>query len=118
ELAMHARYAAGAVIGGTSAGAAVMSQVMITGDERHPGGDRPDTSEAWITIAIVDQHFLRRRRLNRLISVVLEREPHLGVGIDESTALVVHPDGHWTVAGASVAVVYDARQATLTQRWA
>jgi cyanophycinase len=130
ERAMHVRYDAGAVIGGTSAGAAVMSQVMITGDERHPGRDRPDTSEAWITIAredvvtdtgfafmtnaVVDQHFLRRRRLNRLISVVLEREPHLGVGIDESTAILVHPDGHWSVEGASAATIFDARHATVT----
>jgi cyanophycinase len=36
EAAIHARYEAGAVIGGTSAGAAVMSEVMITGDERRP----------------------------------------------------------------------------------
>jgi len=130
ESAIHARYVAGAVIGGTSAGAAVMTTPMITGDERHPGGARPDTTQAFITIArdnvvtsngfallpgaIVDQHFLRRRRHNRLVSLVLEREPHLGVGIDESTALVVHPDGHWTVEGASVAVIYDARQSATT----
>jgi cyanophycinase len=130
ERAIHARYAAGAVIGGTSAGAAVMSAVMLTGDERHPGGDRRDTTSAYMTIArdnvitaegfgligdaIVDQHFLRRKRHNRLISLVLERAPHLGVGIDESTALVVEPDGGWRIAGASVAVVYDARSATIT----
>ena len=130
ETAIHARYAAGAVVGGTSAGAAVMTTPMITGDEREPGGARRDTTQSFITIArdnivtdsgftllagvIVDQHFLRRKRHNRLMSLVLEQPPHLGVGIDESTALIVHPDGHWTVAGASVAVVYDARQATLT----
>jgi cyanophycinase len=130
ERAIKARYAAGAVIGGTSAGAAVMSAVMITGDERHPGGTRPDSTLAWGTIArqnivtapgfaliseaIIDQHFLRRKRHNRLISLVLEREPHLGVGIDESTALVVRPDGTWAVRGASAVVVYDARRAERT----
>ncbi len=124
------RYRAGAVIGGTSAGAAVMSTVMITGVERRPGALRPDTSLALGTIdrdnivtasgfglidnAIIDQHFLRRRRHNRLISLVLEREPHLGVGIDESTALIVNPDGTWRIAGASVAVIYDARQSAIT----
>ena len=132
EAAIHARYAAGAVVGGTSAGAAVMTTPMITGDERAPGGARRDTTQSFITIArdnvvtdsgftllsgvIVDQHFVRRKRHNRLMSLVLERPPHLGVGLDESTALIVHPDGHWTVAGASVAVVYDARQATLTSQ--
>jgi cyanophycinase len=130
EQAIRSRYEAGAVIGGTSAGAAVMSAVMLTGDERRPGGARRDTTSAYMTIerdnvivadgfgllsnAIVDQHFLRRRRHNRLVSLVLERPPHLGIGIDESTALVVEPGGHWRIAGASVAVVYDARRAVIT----
>ena len=69
---------------------------------------------ALIRNAIVDQHFLRRKRHNRLISVVLERPPHLGAGIDESTALIVHADGHWTVSGASVVVIYDARTSRIT----
>ena len=53
EKAIHARYEAGAVIGGTSAGAAVMSNPMLTGEERHPGGVRPpsDSSEHFMTIA-------------------------------------------------------------------
>ena len=130
DSAIHSRYEAGAVIGGTSAGAAVMSAVMITGDERHPGGDRRDTTNAYMTIArenivtdtgfaligtaIIDQHFLRRKRHSRLISLVLEREPHLGIGIDESTALIVPSSGPWKIVGASVAVVYDARGAETT----
>jgi cyanophycinase len=132
ERAIHERYRAGAVIGGTSAGAAVMSTPMLTGEETHVGGVRPpaDSTDAFMTIArdnvvtvngfgliegaIVDQHFLRRRRHNRLISVVLEKAPHLGVGIDESTALIVHPDGHWSVLGESAATVYDARHAAIT----
>jgi cyanophycinase len=130
EAAIHTRYAAGAVVGGTSAGAAVMSEVMLTGDERLPGGERPDTTTPYMTIArnnivtdsgfalirnaIVDQHFLRRKRHNRLMSLVLERAPHLGVGIDDSTALIVHPNGQWTVAGASAVVIYDARSSAIT----
>ena len=134
EAAIAARYRAGAVVGGTSAGAAVMSTPMITGDEKHPGGSRPpaaDSSDAWMTIArenvvtaggfgllpgaIVDQHFVRRRRNNRLLSLVLENPQLVGVGIDESTALEVGPDGLWRVLGDSVAVVYDARKAAITQ---
>ena len=134
ERAIHRRYAAGAVVGGTSAGAAVMSAIMLTGDERHPGGARPasdsSSASAYMTIArdnivtapgfglisnaIVDQHFLRRKRNNRLVSAVLEQPVHLGVGVDESTALIVEPDGRWRVAGAGVAVVYDARHARIT----
>jgi cyanophycinase len=132
EQAMHDRYAAGAVVGGTSAGAAVMSAVMLTGDERHRGGDRlpSDSSDAWLTIArdnvvtvpgfgfvtnaVVDQHFFRRKRHNRLISVVLEHPDLIGVGIDESTALVVDSIGKWSIIGASAAIIYDARHATIT----
>ena len=133
ESAIKERFRAGAVVGGTSAGAAVMSSPMITGDEKKPGGDRPlpkDSPDAWITIArddvatvegfdlipgaIVDQHFVRRRRNNRLLSVVLEHPERVGVGIDESTALEVSPEGTWQVLGASVAVVFDARKARIT----
>ena len=130
EAAIRRRYDAGAVIAGTSAGAAVMSQLMLTGDELHPGGMRRDTTDSFMTIArqnvvldsgfafirnaVIDQHFLRRKRHNRLISVVLERAPHLGAGIDESTALIVHPDGHWSVVGESAVTIYDARSAHIT----
>lgn len=130
EAAIHARYQDGAVVGGTSAGAAVMSTPMLTGEERHPGGARPDTTDAFKTIArdniitsdgfgliqgaIVDQHFLRRKRHNRLVSIVLENPKVLGVGIDESTALLVQPNGQWSVLGESAVVVYDARHATIT----
>jgi cyanophycinase len=133
EMALHRLYREGGVIGGTSAGAAVMSEVMITGEERRLGGDRPpsDSSQAFLTIArdnivtargfgflrtaIVDQHFVRRKRHNRLISLVLEHPLLIGVGIDESTAIEVEPGGCWRVLGSSVVVVYDARQATLAK---
>jgi cyanophycinase len=101
---------------------------MITGDERRPGGARP-SQDAWITIdrdnvitaeglmllpgAIVDQHFVRRQRHNRLIALVLEQPGLVGAGIDEETALQVNPDGSWEVVGGSVVVIYDARNATV-----
>lgn len=132
EKALRDSWLRGATIGGTSAGAAVMSATMITGDERQRGGSRPpsDSSQAYITIdrdniltspgfglidgAIVDQHFVRRKRHNRLISLVLEKPELMGVGIDESTALLVRPDGNWEILGASVAVVFDARRSRVT----
>ena len=132
ERAIKSRHAAGAVVGGTSAGAAVLSARMITGREAKYGGDRPprDSSDAYITInrdnvvtsdgfaylndVVIDQHFVRRKRHNRLISLVLEAPPHLGAGIDESTALIVESSGTWRVSGESVVVVYDARGAATT----
>ncbi len=127
EQGMHAAYQTGAVIGGTSAGAAVMSAVMITGDERRPGGSRPVTDDNWLTIeadnvvttrgfgfltnAVVDQHFLRRKRYGRLLSLALDHPTLLGVGIDEGTALEVGPDGKWTVRGMSTVLIVDPRRA-------
>ena len=132
EAAIRNRYQrAGVVVGGTSAGAAVMSRMMITGDERRYGGRRPpsDSTQAFITIdrdnvvtaagfgyidsAIIDQHFVRRRRHNRLMSLVMENPQMIGAGIDESTAIEVRPDGSWKVLGESVVVIYDARRATI-----
>jgi cyanophycinase len=128
--AIHQRYEAGAVLGGTSAGAAIMSDSMITGDQTPPGdttgyyGDEYPAIErrrievvpglGFLHGAIVDQHFLKRERHNRLMSAVVERPYLIGVGIDESTAIEVSPDGRWRVLGESDVVVYDARQARVT----
>jgi cyanophycinase len=132
EAAIRERYRKGAVVGGTSAGAAVLSTPMITGEERRPGGDRPQddddtdfrtiTRDNVVTVAglglmpgaVIDQHFVRRKRHNRLVSLVLENPHLLGVGVDESTALDVRPDGRWEDLGSSVAIVYDARRAGVT----
>jgi cyanophycinase len=122
EQRLHQLYREGAVIGGTSAGAAVMSDIMITGDEHRPGRDSSFQiieSEDIITRegfgfvqnAIIDQHFVRRRRHNRLISVVLEHPNLVGVGIDESTAIWLKPDQTFEVVGNSVVVIYDATAA-------
>lgn len=129
--AIRARYLDGAVLAGTSAGAAIMSDSMITGDQfragedtsGYYGDDYPRIARRSIVVtrglgflnnAIVDQHFLRRERHNRLLSVVLERPTLLGVGIDEGTALRVDPDGRWGVEGASAVIIYDARKASIT----
>lgn len=116
-------YREGAVVGGTSAGAAVMSEVMITGDEKRQveAGHEWETIESgnvvtsrgfgFIREAIIDQHFITRRRHNRLISLMLEKPGLIGVGIDESTAILVRPDGYFEVLGENQVVIYDARRA-------
>lgn len=117
--ALHRR---GGVMAGTSAGAAIMGPLMLTGEEADvPEGEdhfarlRPDVIETregfgfWPE-AVVDQHFLARRRNNRLLSVVLDRPELLGIGIDESTAVVVR-EGALEVVGVGNVVVYDARGA-------
>lgn len=127
--AIHARRAAGAVIGGTSAGAAIMPDSMITGNQirddslAYYGDEFPVLARGTIHITpglgflpgtIVDQHFVARERHNRLMSAVLERPTLIGIGIDESTALEVQGDGGWIVRGVGQVIVYDARDARLT----
>ncbi|MCK7534182.1 MAG: cyanophycinase [Marinilabiliales bacterium] len=116
-------YKEGCLIGGTSAGAAVMSEFMITGNEKRAGGEEgswevilADDVEhtegfGFVTGAVIDQHFVTRKRHNRLISVVLENPALVGVGIEESTAVLVRPDGLYEVLGEGQVVVYDARRA-------
>jgi cyanophycinase len=112
----------GGVVAGTSAGAAVMSELMITGDERlYPDAERSFTTIekdnivttpgfGFVTRAIIDQHFIARQRENRLISLVLERPELLGIGIDESTAIIV--DGAaFEVLGENTVMVFDAGDA-------
>jgi cyanophycinase len=129
EAAILARYRAGAALGGNSAGTAVMSDPMITGEELRPGGERRNLDNPFLTIerknvvtgrglgllpgVVVDQHFVRRKRHNRLLSLVLEHAL-IGLGIDESTAVEVGPDGVWRVLGDGAAIVYDARDARVT----
>jgi cyanophycinase len=113
---IHKAFQNGSIIAGTSAGAAVMSEKMITGNqklEKEYSGtfdnirfDNLETTPGLglITTAIIDQHFLRRSRYNRLISAMVEF-PHLtGIGIDESTAIIV--DGNTiSVVGESEVIV-------------
>ncbi len=113
-------YRQGAVIGGTSAGAAVMSELMITGNEKRPVEEDhafekilADNIEVtpgfgFITSSIIDQHFVARKRHNRLISLVAEHPDLLGIGIDESTAILVNPDETFEVIGEQNVIVYDA----------
>jgi cyanophycinase len=109
---MRERLASGAVIGGTSAGAAVMSALMITG-EADLGSVSPKATELaeglglWPEV-IVDQHFLKRQRFNRLLSAVLAHPEKIGVGIDEGTAVVVTAKG-WRVIGASQVLLIQAQ---------
>jgi cyanophycinase len=107
-------------LAGTSAGTAVMSEVMITGEAMAPyerlEGVRQNMVEtiqgfSFVKEFIVDQHFIKRQRQNRLLSAVLDKAPHVGIGIDESTALLVRPDGSMTVLGDSLVTVFDARKA-------
>jgi cyanophycinase len=118
--AIEAAFRGGAVVGGTSAGTACQSALMITGE-----GDfkaiRANVVEltrglGFFRGVVVDQHFVARQRLNRLLSVVLEHPDLVGVGIDEDTAAWVKPDGTFEVLGDRSVVVVDAKGAAPTRK--
>jgi cyanophycinase len=114
--AIHEAYMNGAVISGTSAGAAVMSKLMITGNQKlHPEFESlfPTIEAGNVEIreglgmlqnTIIDQHFVKRQRLNRLVAVSIENPGKLCVGIDESTAIIVEGD-QATVTGVGQVIV-------------
>lgn len=95
ERELRRLLARGGVIGGTSAGASVMSEVMITG-----GNPKARVGEGFglLPDVVIDQHFQNRKRKDRLLGVLVNYPRCLGLGIDEATAVVVH--GHtFTVMG-------------------
>jgi cyanophycinase len=75
----------GGVICGTSAGAAVLSRVMLVRTDVREGFDLlPNT--------VVDQHFLKRNRQDRLWNVLAQHPDRIGIGVDEDTAAVIQGD--------------------------
>lgn len=139
--ALMERHRSGAVIAGSSAGAAMVSDPMIAGgssrdafrlgavgprarnagvdsvgegaagDEAAPAGVHIRPGMGFIEGTIIDQHFLARGRIGRLIVAVMEHDDvAVGWGIDENTALIIE-GGKARVAGASGVVMVDGTQA-------
>ncbi|MDI5899494.1 cyanophycinase [Flavobacterium yafengii] len=114
--AIHQAYENGSTIAGTSAGAAVMCEHMITGNQKLEtkytetfNNIRYDNLETTTGLGlvknvIIDQHFLKRSRYNRLLSALVEFPTHIGIGIDESTALIVR-DKEIEIVGESEVIV-------------
>ena len=110
DAALHRRRAEGLTIGGTSAGAAMMSGTMIVGgaNEAAPRAGVVEVGPGIDLLrgVMVDQHFTRRGRTGRLLAA-LARYPHLlGVGIDEDTGLVAE-GGEFRVVGSGAVTVLD-----------
>ena len=112
--ALHRAHQGGTVIAGTSAGASIMSQFMISmGEEGTTPRQRTSQLTAGLGLVegvIIDQHFGQRNRYGRLMSVVASSPHLLGIGIDENTAIEVTGD-RFTVLGSGVVYVLDARTA-------
>ena len=104
-------------IAGTSAGAAVMSKTMLTGECVPPSADgtwsfiesqgRVETRQGLGVLqnVIVDQHFLRRSRMNRLLSVLLASREQYAIGVDEDVACSVEDNTALNVFGKEGSIV-------------
>lgn len=110
--ALQRRYRDGVLFSGTSAGTAVMSELMITGegdmtalDGRKVGTDR---GLGLLPGVILDQHFLVRQRENRLFGLVLAHPELLGVGVDAESALAVTDERRAEVVGPGQTMVVKA----------
>jgi len=110
--AIHRRHRAGMVVAGTSAGAAVISEYMISmGDSGGTPRRRLVQMAKGLGLAphlVIDQHFRRRDRLGRLLTALSYNPEPLGVGIDEDTAAILEGDGIMRVLGSGAVTVVDA----------
>ncbi len=128
-LTLRGRVADGSLaIAGTSAGGTALGPVMILGGDVRMGGDDdqdgddPGDQEAaderlrmgpglgLLPASVIDVHFTQRERLPRLIAAVRRHPSHLGIGIDEDTAVLVR-SGRFDVLGHGEVVTVDAAPA-------
>lgn len=108
ERELSALLKRGGVIAGTSAGAAIMSRVMIVRGEIREGFDL-------LPHGIVDQHFEARDRQTRLLKVLSAHPQRFGIGVDEDTAAIVR--GHrLSVIGESTVSIFTSKQNEQPQR--
>jgi cyanophycinase len=115
--AIKEKYKNGTFFSGSSAGTAIMSQVMITGegDFKVIDGNKVETKEGigLLSEVIVDQHFIVRQRQNRLFGLVLKYPNLLGIGIDEDTAVYIKDNRVGEVFGKSQVMIFDAKNEPL-----
>ena len=110
---LHKSLGKGKIIAGTSAGASMMSEIMVV-----EGEDKEAPSRCTIKMApgmgllqgaIIDQHFNQRGRIGRLLSAIAQNPQCLGIGIDENTAIIVNHKNEFVVLGDGVATIIDGR---------
>ncbi|HYD26500.1 cyanophycinase [Brevundimonas sp.] len=115
ERRIRELHEAGAVIAGTSAGAAVMSETMLVkgpSAESYRIGDlHMAPGLGLVRDLIIDQHFAERGRYGRLLGAVAHNPRLLGVGIDENTAIIVE-ERNFRVIGSGAAYVVDGEEST------
>jgi cyanophycinase len=108
---IRTRNAHGVTVGGTSAGASILSEHMIaSGDEGSSavGGSVKLAPGLGLTNRfIIDQHFTQRDRLGRLCTALAYNPFAVGIGLDEDTAAFIGPDDTLEVEGSGGITIVD-----------
>jgi cyanophycinase len=108
---IRVRNAHGVTVGGTSAGASILSEHMIAfGDEGSAvisGSVRLAPGLGLTNRFIIDQHFRQRDRLGRLITALAYNPFAVGIGLDEDTAAFIGPDETIEVEGSGGVTIVD-----------
>ena len=112
--ALIERYrAGGCVVAGTSAGAAVIPEVMIFQNNQfrvfRKGGIEMTKGLGLIQDMIFDTHFIQRSRISRLVHAIATNPALLGFGIEENTGLLIEDETRARVIGTGTVIVLDGR---------
>ncbi|WP_319421940.1 cyanophycinase [Pleurocapsa sp. FMAR1] len=106
---LHRKFTQGLVIGGTSAGAAMMPDIMIVEGEgeTNPRVDSVtlEPGIGFLSQVAINQHFAQRGRLGRFISALIQQPAVLGFGIDENTAIAVNGDEVEVIGEGAVTII-------------
>ncbi len=108
--------ARGVTVGGTSAGAAILSEHMIAhgaeGHTPHAGAVALVPGFGLTNRIMIDQHFRQRDRVGRLLTALAYNPFAVGVGLDEDTAAFIDHTRKLTVVGTGAITVIDASELT------
>jgi len=109
---IRTRNAQGVHVGGTSAGASILSEHMIAfgkeGSSPTAGSVRLAPGLGLTNRFVIDQHFRQRDRLGRLLAALAYNPFAIGIGLDEDTAAFIRPDNTLEVEGSGAVTVVDA----------
>lgn len=101
----------GVIVGGTSAGAAILPEHMIahgaSGATPTAGMVQLSPGLGLTNRVVVDQHFRQRDRLGRLLTALAYNPFAIGLGLDEDTGAFIDPDEVLHVVGSGAVTVVD-----------
>ncbi|MDV6319488.1 cyanophycinase [Chromohalobacter sp. HP20-39] len=111
--AIRERLRAGAVVAGTSAGAAAMPSTMIyngaAADALRKGAVNMTFGLGFVRGMVIDSHFLERGRFTRLMEVGASNPEQLGIGLGEDAAVIIYPNRVLETIGPGHVIIIDSR---------